>query len=43
MTVVYASDRNLYPYLPTAINSLFTYHPNAKVYVFAEDDIIESL
>lgn len=43
LTVVYAADRNLYPYLPTVINSLLINNPDAKVYVFAEDDTINTL
>lgn len=43
LTVVYAADRNLYQYLPTVINSLLTHNPDAKVYVFAEDDTIDTL
>jgi len=43
LTVAYASDRNLYKYLPMAINSLLMHNPDARVYVFAEDDEIESL
>lgn len=43
LTVAYATDRNLYPYLPTVINSLLVHNPNAQVYVFAEDDKIDTL
>lgn len=43
LTVAYATDRNLYKYLPTVINSLLINNPDAKVYVFAEDDKIEGL
>lgn len=41
LTVVYAADRKLYQYLPTVINSLLTHNPDAKVYIFAEDDSID--
>lgn len=42
--VAYCSTRNLYPRLPTVINSLLTNTPTiSRVYVFAEDDRIGSL
>lgn len=43
LTAVYASDKKLYAYLPMTINSLFTHNPDAKVYVFADDDKIYGL
>jgi len=43
LTVVYASDQRLYQYLPMAINSLLIHNPDAKVYVFADDDKIDVL
>lgn len=43
LTAVYASDKNLYKYLPMAINSLLMHNPDAKVYVFADDDEIFGL
>lgn len=43
MTVVYASNRKLYQYLPTTIGSLLQWHPDAKIYLFCEDDTIENL
>ena len=43
MTVVYAADHNLYPVLPTVINSLLLNNPDTKVYIFAEDDEIYNI
>jgi lipopolysaccharide biosynthesis glycosyltransferase len=43
MTVVYASDAKLYGYLPMAIHSLLVHNPDAKVYVFADDDAVDGL
>lgn len=43
LTVVYASDRNLYPYLPITINSLLRNNPVCKVYIFCEDDKIDCI
>lgn len=40
MTAVYALNRNLYPWLPLTLNSLFTHNPDCKVYVICEDDEI---
>lgn len=41
MTVVYCATRNLYPVLPTAINSLLTNNPNVNVICILEDDECE--
>lgn len=43
MTVVYASNRKLYQYLPTTIGSLLHWHPDVKIYLLCEDDEIENL
>lgn len=43
ITAVYASDAALYPYLPMAINSLLVNNPDAKVYVFADDDEVPGI
>lgn len=41
MTVVYCADRNLYPYLPTTINSLLQNNPQVKkIYLLIEDNNI---
>ena len=38
MEVVYTASRNLYPYLPSAYMSLLAHNPNARVWLFVEDD-----
>lgn len=43
MTVVYASDRRMYQFLPTAIGSLLTHNPDAFVYIVAEDSQINCI
>lgn len=43
MIAVYASDRKWYKHLPTAIGSLLVHHPDAFVYIIAEDDTIECI
>ena len=43
LTVAYASNRKLYPYLPMAINSLLKHNPEAQVLVYCEDDNIKTL
>ena len=43
MIVVYASTRNWYKHLPTAIGSLLVHNPDAFVYIIAEDDQIECI
>ena len=43
MTVVYASNRDWYKHLPTAIGSLLYHNPDAFVYIIAEDDQIDQI
>lgn len=43
LTVAYASNKTLYPYLPMAINSLLKHNPKANVIVYCEDDEIETI
>lgn len=38
MNVAYYLTRNLYPYLLPSVMSLLDHNPNAKVYIFCEDD-----
>ena len=43
LTVVYAADRQIYKWLPLAVNSLFKNNPDCKVYIICEDDNIDLL
>ena len=38
LKVVYSGTRNLYPAMRGAVLSLLEHNPDAKVYIFAEDD-----
>lgn len=41
MQVIYTASRNLYPYIFASLTSLLDYNPNAKVWMFVEDDELE--
>lgn len=43
MVVVYTTSHNVDQYLPTALNSLFIYNPDAFVYIIAEEDSIDCI
>ena len=38
MEVVYSASRNLYPYLPAAYMSMLRHNPDARIWLFVEDD-----
>lgn len=40
MQVVMSGSRNLYPWFPYVYMSLFEYNPDAKVWIFAEDEAL---
>lgn len=43
MVFVYGLTRNLYPYIRANINNIRYYHPDATIYLIAEDDEIDNI